>query len=260
MTHVQDKTIPLIARGFDVLVRSRTGTGKTLAYLIPIIERLIYKKISPNSNKISVIILVPNRELALQTAATANQLLSYHHNPNPKGPRSGGSKGDGTIMGLHGADEGRAEGGANHAYEVQTLIGGSNAREEQEPIMNSKCHILVSTPGRLVYHMKHTPGFMERTVRMDTICLDEVDRLITLGYAYIYVDMRIPTYLSTYLPTYVHTYVRMYIHTCINLHTIAQISKGHHSAAEKLADAATDSVVLSHCQHASESGRASCPA
>ena len=68
MTTVQKKAIPVILSGSDVLVRSQTGSGKTLTYGIPIIEKL--QSIKPNlqrSDGLKALIVVPTRELALQT-------------------------------------------------------------------------------------------------------------------------------------------------------------------------------------------------
>ncbi|CAF4356949.1 unnamed protein product, partial [Rotaria sp. Silwood2] len=61
---VQEQSIPIALTGRDVLARAKNGTGKTGAYTIPIVER-----IDPNKNAIQAIILVPTRELALQTSA-----------------------------------------------------------------------------------------------------------------------------------------------------------------------------------------------
>lgn len=68
MTTVQQMTIPQIFSGKDVLIRSQTGSGKTLAYAIPIVECL--HKIRPKltrSSGLSTLVVVPTRELALQT-------------------------------------------------------------------------------------------------------------------------------------------------------------------------------------------------
>lgn len=68
VTKVQELTIPVIQEGKDVLVRSQTGSGKTIAYAIPIIEGL--HKIRPKLNRkdgLKVVIVLPTRELAIQT-------------------------------------------------------------------------------------------------------------------------------------------------------------------------------------------------
>ncbi|CAF4653217.1 unnamed protein product, partial [Rotaria sp. Silwood2] len=66
---IQEHSIPIALTGRDVLARAKNGTGKTGAYTIPIVER-----IDPNKNAIQAIILVPTRELALQTSAICMEL------------------------------------------------------------------------------------------------------------------------------------------------------------------------------------------
>lgn len=68
LTVVQEKAIPEVLRGKNVFVRSQTGSGKTLAYAIPIVEGL--RSIEPHINRkdgIKAVVVVPTRELALQT-------------------------------------------------------------------------------------------------------------------------------------------------------------------------------------------------
>jgi ATP-dependent RNA helicase RhlE len=63
MTPVQEAAIPQALAGKDVLATAQTGTGKTLAFLVPIVERMLQ---SASTNKVEVLILVPTRELAMQ--------------------------------------------------------------------------------------------------------------------------------------------------------------------------------------------------
>ncbi len=72
-TEVQERTLQPILDGKDVIVRSKTGTGKTLAFLVPIMQRL--KK----SREISAVIIVPTRELAMQVAEVAAELGGHMH-------------------------------------------------------------------------------------------------------------------------------------------------------------------------------------
>ena len=68
LTIVQEKSIPILLKGNDALVRSQTGSGKTLTFVLPILHKLqgIRPKIK-RSDGVSVLIIVPTRELALQT-------------------------------------------------------------------------------------------------------------------------------------------------------------------------------------------------
>ena len=69
-TPVQAATIPHAIEGKDILATAQTGTGKTLAFLIPVMERLLAKK-SPG---IAALVLVPTRELAMQVVDQYNAL------------------------------------------------------------------------------------------------------------------------------------------------------------------------------------------
>jgi ATP-dependent RNA helicase DeaD len=73
LTNIQLQTIPLILEGKDIIAQSQTGTGKTAAFLIPILEKLTA------NFKPQVLVLVPTRELALQVSEEARK-LSPHHN------------------------------------------------------------------------------------------------------------------------------------------------------------------------------------
>jgi len=70
-TEVQESAIPVILSGKDTIVRAKTGTGKTLAFLVPIMQNI------SNSNTISAIIIVPTRELALQVSNVSAQLGNH---------------------------------------------------------------------------------------------------------------------------------------------------------------------------------------
>lgn len=74
-TEIQTKTIPYILDGKDVIGQSKTGTGKTASYGLPMIE-----KIDPNSRKTQSIVLCPTRELAVQVAEELRKFLKYQEN------------------------------------------------------------------------------------------------------------------------------------------------------------------------------------
>lgn len=66
---IQEESIPIALTGRDILARAKNGTGKTAAFTIPVLE-----KINVNKNHIQALILVPTRELALQTAQVCKNL------------------------------------------------------------------------------------------------------------------------------------------------------------------------------------------
>ncbi|VAI77264.1 unnamed protein product [Triticum turgidum subsp. durum] len=150
MTAVQEATLPIILKGKDVLAKARTGTGKTVAFLLPAIE--VVSKLPPHDHDkkrppISVIVVCPTRELADQAAAEANKLLKFH-------PSIG----------------------------VQLVIGGTRMALEQKRMHTNPCQILVATPGRLKDHMENTPGFATRLMGVKFLILDEADRLLDMGF------------------------------------------------------------------------------
>ncbi|CAL9101853.1 unnamed protein product [Musa textilis] len=150
MTQVQESTLPLILKGKDVLAKAKTGTGKTVAFLLPAIE--VVSKLPPverdqRRQPINVLVVCPTRELADQAAAEANKLLKYH-------PSIG----------------------------VQVVMGGTRLALEQKRMQTNPCQILVATPGRLRDHIENTPGFATRLMGVKVLVLDEADRLLDMGF------------------------------------------------------------------------------
>lgn len=77
-TPVQADAIPLALEGRDILARAKTGSGKTAAYVLPILQALLSKKaVSPTQKAISVLVLVPTRELAEQVHKSFSSLSAY---------------------------------------------------------------------------------------------------------------------------------------------------------------------------------------
>ncbi|KAJ3704129.1 hypothetical protein LUZ61_007834 [Rhynchospora tenuis] len=150
MSKVQEATLPLILQGKDVLAKAKTGTGKTVAFLLPAIEVLSKLPSSNLGNKVSpinVLVLCPTRELANQAATEAKKLLKYH--------RSVGA---------------------------QVVIGGTRLTQEQRNMQANPCQILIATPGRLKDHIENTAGFQARLKGVKILVLDEADRLLDMGF------------------------------------------------------------------------------
>ncbi|XVF33184.1 hypothetical protein REPUB_Repub17cG0146700 [Reevesia pubescens] len=150
MTMVQEATLPIILKGKDVLAKAKTGTGKTVAFLLPSIE--IVSKLPPTGHDVKrppihVLIICPTRELANQAASEGNKLLKYH-------PSIG----------------------------VQAVIGGTRLALEQKKLQANLCQILVATPGRLRDHIENTAGFATRLMGVKVLVLDEADRLLAMGF------------------------------------------------------------------------------
>ncbi|CAA7027047.1 unnamed protein product [Microthlaspi erraticum] len=150
MTVVQEATLPIILKGKDVLAKAKTGTGKTVAFLLPSIEAVLKSPPASRDKRnppITVLVVCPTRELACQAAAEANILLKYH-----------------TSIG------------------VQVVIGGTKLPSEQRRLQKSPCHILVATPGRLKDHIDNTSGFAARLMGVKVLVLDEADHLLDMGF------------------------------------------------------------------------------
>ncbi len=148
MTPVQIASLPTILSGKDVLAKAKTGTGKTLGFLIPAIELMVKRQQYYKPNDIPTIILSPTRELAMQIADEANTLLTFH-----KRRRIGCFYGGIPVQ--------------RHLAQLET---------------KDSYAMIVSTPGRLIDLMKRSSLFRQRLSRVNTLILDEADRLLDMGF------------------------------------------------------------------------------
>jgi ATP-dependent helicase YprA (DUF1998 family) len=150
MTEIQAKTFAAASTGRDCLGRARTGTGKTLAFLVPALERLL--QLPPMDDRVGILIISPTRELATQIAGQAEKLLTFHANMN-----------------------------------VQVVFGGTKVQRDISQFQRKIPTILVATPGRLFDHLDSTVVNGKRFGR-DIMChtplvvLDETDRLLDMGF------------------------------------------------------------------------------
>lgn len=135
-TPIQAATIPIALMGRDICGCAATGTGKTAAYMLPTLERLLYRP-SDGSAKTRVLVLVPTRELGVQVYQVAKQLSQFT---------------DLTI--------GLSVGGLDVKY--------------QEAILRKSPDIVIATPGRLIDHVKNAPTFDLKDI--EVLILDEADR------------------------------------------------------------------------------------
>lgn len=152
MTPVQAETLPHTLTGSDVLAQAKTGTGKTIAFLLPAIQKLIAdvnRTANPRSSRpISLLVISPTRELATQIADEAKRLLQRFPNHN----------------------------------QVQIAVGGTNPRSGLSRVLNG-CDILVATPGRLLDYLGQPDGALRRKLQgLQTLVLDEADRLMDMGF------------------------------------------------------------------------------
>lgn len=131
---IQEETIPVALTGRDILARAKNGTGKTAAFVIPTLER-----INPKSTKTQALILVPTRELALQTSQVCKTL--------------------GKHLGIN----------------VMVTTGGTGLKDDiirlSEPV-----HIIVGTPGRILDLA--SKGVADLSA-CPTFVMDEADKLLS---------------------------------------------------------------------------------
>ncbi|PKS10377.1 hypothetical protein jhhlp_002128 [Lomentospora prolificans] len=126
-TPIQSKTIPIALLGKDVVGGAVTGSGKTAAFILPIIERLLFRpKKVPTSR---VVVLTPTRELAIQCHAVATKLASF------------------TDIKF-------------------TLAVGGLSLKAQENELRLRPDVIIATPGRFIDHMRNSMSFTVDTVEI----------------------------------------------------------------------------------------------
>lgn len=143
MTPVQRQAIPTIRRGLDVLASAQTGTGKTAAFALPILQRLVDKPAELQPSNARVLILTPTRELAAQVASNINDFAKYL---------------DVTVL---------------------TLVGGGK-QDVQAKKLKAGAHIIVATPGRLLEHLTACNLSLSG---VECLVLDEADRILDMGFS-----------------------------------------------------------------------------
>lgn len=146
-TPIQSAAIPAILRGGDVWASAQTGSGKTAAFVLPIIERLVADGPRGRGRFVRALILVPTRELAAQIAG---EIQDYSQHLSQ----------DAALKTLV------AVGGVSINPQMMALGGGAD--------------IIVATPGRLLDLIDHNAVSLSHVV---TLVLDEADRLFALGFA-----------------------------------------------------------------------------
>ena len=125
LTQVQRETIPLLLQGRDALVRSPTGSGKTLAYAVPLVQRLVAlgPQVVTRAAGTFALILVPTRELAMQTHEAVEQLSR----PFP--------------------------------WLVTSILMGGERKKAEKARLRKGVAVVVATPGRIVDHLESTTAF-----------------------------------------------------------------------------------------------------
>ncbi len=143
---VQQQAIPVALTGRDLLVSAETGSGKTAAFLLPLMHKLLQKTVEqeraePSSTR--ALVLVPTRELAIQIVKQCDLLASCSH------------------------------------LKTGLIIGG-NSFKYQQAIFRKNPEIIIATPGRMAEHISHASCDL---TDIEVLVLDEADRMLDLGLA-----------------------------------------------------------------------------
>ncbi|CAL5866855.1 uncharacterized protein PFLUO_LOCUS1066 [Penicillium psychrofluorescens] len=126
-TPIQRKAVPVALLGKDIVGSAVTGSGKTAAFMVPILERLLFRPRKVATSRVAI--LMPTRELAVQCYNVAVKLATFT---------------DITFC---------------------QLVGGFSLRE-QENILKKRPDVIIATPGRFIDHMRNSPSFTVDTLEI----------------------------------------------------------------------------------------------
>lgn len=144
-TLIQEKAIPLGLEGKDLLARARTGSGKTAAYAVPVIQRILTSKQTVGEQAVRALILVPTKELGQQVQAMIRQLTAFC------------------------------------ARDVKVAdISGKADISAQRPILMEKPDVVVGTPSRVLAHVKAQN--LSLNTSLETLVIDEADLIFSFGF------------------------------------------------------------------------------
>lgn len=141
-TPIQREAIPKILRGRDILAGAQTGTGKTAAFALPILQQLVDLRDTSDREKLRVLVLTPTRELAAQVRTS---FCDY---------------------------------GANLPFRSTAIYGGVNINPQKKDLKKG-LSIVVATPGRLLDHLQQGTIDLDD---LKTLVLDEADRMLDMGF------------------------------------------------------------------------------
>jgi len=141
---IQAESLPLTLAGRDIIGKAQTGTGKTAAFLITVLQKLL--KVQPEERFASeprALILAPTRELAMQIAKDADGLAKY--------------------TGLN----------------IVTVLGGVDYEKQRNQLQNEVVDVLVATPGRLLDYLQQNVVYLDQ---VEMLVIDEADRMLDMGF------------------------------------------------------------------------------
>lgn len=144
-TEVQKQALPQCLGPKDVVVKAKTGTGKTIAFLVPAISKVIQSN-KEEPGTIPILVISPTRELAQQISEEAKALTKFL----PK-------------------------------WGTQCVVGGTNIQTDINKLKKQAPHILVATPGRL-NDLLENAGLKSMCRKLQVLIFDEADQLLDMGF------------------------------------------------------------------------------
>ena len=145
MTPIQEQAIPVVLQGKDVMGAAQTGTGKTAAFALPLLQRMMKHEnasTSPARHPVRALVLLPTRELAVQVAEQV-KLYSKYTNLN------------------------------------SAVVFGGMDMKPQTAELKKGVEVLVATPGRLLDHIEAKNAVLNQ---VEYVVLDEADRMLDIGF------------------------------------------------------------------------------
>ena len=142
---IQSESLPIVLDGEDIVAKAQTGTGKTAAFLISIIDTFLREPIDGKrrTGTPRALILAPTRELVVQIGKDAENLCKYTR------------------------------------LSVISIVGGMDYQKQRDDLRQAPCDIMVATPGRLIDFL----GQNEINLRkIEVLVLDEADRMLDMGF------------------------------------------------------------------------------
>ncbi|XP_015783400.1 putative ATP-dependent RNA helicase me31b [Tetranychus urticae] len=183
---IQEAAIPMALLGRDMLARAKNGTGKTGAYIIPILQR-----IDASLDHIQALIIVPTRELALQTSQICIELAKYIN------------------------------------CRVMVTTGGTNLKEDIMRIYE-KVHVIIATPGRILDLIDKDVAKVDKC---KMLVLDEADKLLSQDFnamldsliSYCPKDRQILMFSATF-PLTVENFMKKHLHDPYELNLMEELT------------------------------------
>jgi ATP-dependent RNA helicase RhlE len=145
MTPIQAKAIPIVLAGRDVMGAAQTGTGKTAAFSLPLLHRMLRHEnasVSPARHPVRALVLAPTRELADQVASNIKAYAQHS------------------------------------SLRVAVVFGGIDMKPQTE-VLRHGVEVLIATPGRLLDHIESKNCVLNQ---VEYVVLDEADRMLDIGF------------------------------------------------------------------------------